>query len=88
MRSTKIIAARQMSCPVRGTWIEIQIAHLVLRQEVSCPVRGTWIEIFTHYNGISKLTSRAPYGARGLKFKCRYHTKPDGGVVPRTGHVD
>ena len=34
-----------MSCPVRGMWIEIQLAIVAQLAPVSCPVRGMWIEM-------------------------------------------
>ena len=34
-----------MSCPARGTWIEIIERTLLLSKTMSCPARGTWIEM-------------------------------------------
>ena len=37
--------------------------------EPSCPARGTWIEIMMRQKQKSSAKSRAPQGARGLKFR-------------------
>ena len=34
-----------MSCPSRGTWIEIHELRYLAQRYASCPSRGTWIEI-------------------------------------------
>ena len=34
-----------MSCPVRGTWVEIIFDEGYRLGLESCPVRGTWVEM-------------------------------------------
>ena len=82
------ICAFLLSCPVRGTWIEIPMRMVCYKSRLSCPVRGTWIEIYiimilTKFN-----LCRAPYGARGLKCGVLRQMETLDKVVPRTGHVD
>ena len=37
-----------VSCPSRGTWIEIFVNLHSFPEPTSCPSRGTWIEIGGH----------------------------------------
>ena len=57
-----------MSCPARGTWIEIGKDKNKNFNNESCPARGTWIEIVIVITNRSADISRAPHGARGLKL--------------------
>ena len=61
---------RLLSRPVWGAWIEItpEPAHMPASLR-SRPVWGAWIEM-DHLLAVQNLgKSRAPYGARGLKFR-------------------
>ena len=43
-----IIKGEDLSCPARGTWIEMQSPWTTTTGQLgSCPARGTWIEILT-----------------------------------------
>ena len=54
----------------------------------SRPVWGAWIEILAVTSGSSISVSRAPYGARGLKY-CKYNMSAQNATVaPRMGRVD
>ena len=78
-----------MSCPVRGTWIEMARSGRTAIRCGSCPVRGTWIEINIVSVPVGQnVPRRAPYGARGLKYHVAGALPDDHIVVPRTGHVD
>ncbi len=55
---------------------------------VSRPVWGAWIEICLLFAGYPLHAGRAPYGARGLKFKAIESQKHSAQVAPRMGRVD
>ena len=54
----------------------------------SRPVWGAWIEISYLDQIVQHLASRAPYGARGLKFHDSDITADGDTVAPRMGRVD
>ena len=60
----------------------------MLHAGLSRPIRGAWIEISLKSNTAGAVSSRAPYGARGLK--CYAVIVADGValVAPHTGRVD
>ena len=59
------------SRPVWGAWIEIVSTMCALSVRLkSRPVWGAWIEIQRTTGEFEGVLSRAPYGARGLKFFC------------------
>ena len=65
-----------LSRPVWGAWIEICTpAVCALRCVRSRPVWGAWIEICVDYLNKISLSSRAPYGARGLKYMKHYQPR-------------
>ena len=75
------------SRPARGAWVEIiwgLSLHLSMR---SRPARGAWVEIYIIRYELELKYSRAPQGARGLKYiqsvTC-YHCTT---VAPRKGRV-
>ena len=75
------------SCPSRGTWIEIGYAHRLGGCDLeSCPSRGTWIEIGHTFDSRREAESRAPRGARGLKYGAKGRRIPPWLVVPLAGH--
>ena len=76
------------SCPSRGTWIEIPPPRRRRTDVLSCPSRGTWIEITMSATGAAADGSRAPRGARGLKFLVYVFSHLAFLVVPLAGHVD
>ena len=54
---------------------------------LSRPARGAWVEISKTGYAIALLYSRAPQGARGLKFCKDFNVKATGAVAPRKGRV-
>ena len=54
----------------------------------SRPVWGAWIEMSVIVSAVDWLTSRAPYGARGLKSDAVNITPDTELVAPRMGRVD
>ena len=54
----------------------------------SRPTRGAWIEIQADYDLLEYLLSRAPHGARGLKFNHANALHGKNLVAPHTGRVD
>ena len=59
--------ANKQSRPARGAWVEIHRGNGRRDHHGSRPARGAWVEIcFLVFCVIS--SSRAPQGARGLKF--------------------
>ena len=57
------------SRPTRGAWIEITDINVAPPQgAASRPTRGAWIEIDHYPVEFSDGASRAPHGARGLKY--------------------
>ena len=65
------------SRPVWGAWIEIPTPiELEIVCGVSRPVWGAWIEITTLATAQALYESRAPYGARGLKYSP--YSRPQG----------
>ena len=60
--------------------------NLVAR--ASRPVWGAWIEIFVGFVIKDAAVSRAPYGARGLKYFYGKVDTPRTPVAPRMGRVD
>ena len=71
-RSTVSSHLTLWSRPMRGAWIEIACLSGYEEAHMSRPMRGAWIEIhlLAHWMGI--LYSRAPCGARGLKFPASF----------------
>ena len=58
-----------MSRPVWGAWIEMETSSTARKQTAkSRPVWGAWIEMGYQYSDLHLTVSRAPYGARGLKY--------------------
>ena len=55
---------------------------------LSCPVWDAWIEIWPYIIIGLMGVSRAPYGARGLKFTKNENEFVRIKVVPRMGRVD
>ena len=56
------------SRPARGAWIEM-VPDVEPEPSVSSrPARGAWIEIGINGYATENTLSRAPHGARGLKF--------------------
>ena len=77
------------SRPVWGAWIEIWLFGLRSPLRVrSRPVWGAWIEIPLQVLLYNPLYCRAPYGARGLKYLCKYCCIIHCIVAPRMGRVD
>ena len=63
--------ARQ-SRPVWGAWIEIIRAKRLNATTWSRPVWGAWIEMIPLAFANNGDPRRAPYGARGLKYRRQY----------------
>lgn len=65
------ICAFLLSCPVRGTWIEMlypaRMAALVPRR---APYGARGLKSNQQRRKTACSARRAPYGARGLKFQC------------------
>ena len=62
-----------LSRPIRGAWIEIAPRWPSSQaQAQSRPIRGAWIEIRDAAHAAAHVYSRAPYGARGLKYEAEY----------------
>ena len=77
------------SRPVWGAWIEIEHdSDLERRKYMSRPVWGAWIEISYPRGTVNARGSRAPYGARGLKYCGVYRDAGKCQVAPRMGRVD
>ena len=57
-------------------------------RQSSRPAWGAWIEIEIRTCRILLLFRRAPYGARGLKFRLHGFQGTDRVVAPRKGCVD
>ena len=71
-KSARKNCACLLSCPSRGTWIEMsKHGYALYNSSRSCPSRGTWIEIQAWGYRTEQKVSRAPRGARGLKYGCR-----------------
>ena len=49
-----------LSCPARGTWIEIMSRPAIRSMIWSCPARGTWIEISSYGVEIEEAFSVVP----------------------------
>ena len=80
---------KRVSCPSRGTWIEISSSISVLN--LGCcraprGARGLKSAVIVHCSLYH--ASRAPRGARGLKFKSMFGVTSPDAVVPLAGHVD
>ena len=58
-----------LSRPVWGAWIEMGMRPRMPQTLPSRPVWGAWIEMSAYATLCPHLSSRAPYGARGLKFE-------------------
>ena len=66
MRSL-LYALTVLSLPMRGAWIEIDVAPDQAGDRSSLPMRGAWIEIWSSFPRGSALQGRSPCGERGLK---------------------
>ena len=73
------------SRPVRGAWIETQLAITASIVLMSRPVRGAWIETPNERPGHSSAWRRAPYGARGLKQNTQHSSRKSRGSRPVRG---
>ena len=62
-------AAKQLSRPARGAWVEISTTHTTTATSTSRPARGAWVEIGKEAKPWMLSRCRAPQGARGLKFR-------------------
>ena len=58
------------------------------RHSLSRPVWGAWIEMDDMFRNDKYPQSRAPYGARGLKFNHIVYLLKLVAVAPRMGRVD
>ena len=77
-----------MSCPARGTWIEIWLNFEAERAGVkSCPARGTWIEIRLQVL-IAASTGSCPARGTWIEMAANDNRAITIEVVPRKGHVD
>ena len=56
------------SLSLRRAWIEIPAATSTRTRMASLSLRRAWIEILSTRNVSQPITSRSPYGERGLKF--------------------
>ena len=77
-----------MSRPVWGAWIEMSPSATRPIFPLSRPVWGAWIEIVYHQEAGGHYYSRAPYGARGLKWLRAWSESSGCAVAPRMGRVD
>ena len=69
--STHHLHRIHQSRPARGAWVEIRTAStMTQRFPRSRPARGAWVEMKELRGIIREHLSRAPQGARGLKFEC------------------
>ena len=74
------------SRPARGAWIEIPAQRQGRFILESRPARGAWIEIKFTPVVLASTSSRAPQGARGLKYQLRivqhgeYQSRPARGA--------
>ena len=56
------------SRPARGAWVEMTREIQKSKKKKSRPARGAWVEIFVATSDEEAIESRAPQGARGLKY--------------------
>ena len=54
---------------------------------LSRPARGAWVEIERDVLPLHHPASRAPQGARGLKYSRKHRIKTSSHVAPRKGRV-
>ena len=77
-----------VSCPSRGTWIEISKIAIQFSWKQSCPSRGTWIEILPRRETKGKRTVVPRTGHVDRNSFSAVITISCPPVVPLTGHVD